>query len=78
MRRLWPCKERPNIQLTNQYRAIVGEVGIVFRGSRLEGLRHFDQYVIQSETVSSAMFRRSVALFKDERIIREFRPLNLK
>src|SRR6476620_1666466 len=72
MRRLWPWKERRNIQLTNQYRIVVGDVGIVFRGSRLEGLRHFNQYVIQSETVSSAIFGRSVALFKDEKIIREF------
>ena len=66
---------RRNIHPINQYRVVVGQVGIVFdSNSRAAALRHFDQSVSQSKIAGSATAQRSVALFKGYEVIREYHP----
>ena len=51
-----------------RYRVVVGGVGIIFAGESLaEALRQFTLFAVRSA-------RKSVALFKDCDIIKEFQP----
>ena len=75
MRLSRPCNERRNIQPVDQYRVVVGEVGIAFDGdSRSEATGQFDQFVIRSKTMRFAMAGKSIALFKDYEILKEYHP----
>jgi hypothetical protein len=60
---------------SDQYRIVVGGAGIVFDDySEWEAKRQFNQFVVQSKTVGSAEAGRSVTLFKNYAIIKEYWP----
>jgi hypothetical protein len=57
--------------LVDQYRVVVGGIGIVFESESLaEAKRQYRLYVSQSDG-------ESVALFKDYEIVREYNPADL-
>ena len=61
--------------LANQYRVVVEVVGIAYDGgSRSEAMRKFDLFVVQSKSAKSQSDRRSVTLFKNYEIVREYHP----
>jgi hypothetical protein len=58
-----------------KYRLVVGGVGIVYDGeSEREAKRQFNLFVIQSKDLRSKSARRSVTLFKNYEIIKEYNP----
>ena len=59
----------------DQYRLVVGRVGIVYDGkSKSEARRRFRLFVIQSQTTGSRYAGEPVTLFKNYEIPREYRP----
>jgi hypothetical protein len=58
-----------------KYRLVVGGVGIVYDGeSEREARRQFNLLVTQSKELGSKSARRSVTLFKNYEIIKEYNP----
>jgi hypothetical protein len=57
----------------DQYRVVVWGNGIVYNGTKPEALRQFSLFVIQSKKAKSQSDRRSVTLFKNFEVIREYR-----
>ena len=58
-----------------KYRLVVGGVGMVYDGeSEREAKRQFNLFVIQSKDLRSKSARRSVTLFKNYEIIKEYNP----
>jgi hypothetical protein len=58
-----------------KYRLVVGGVGIVYDGeSEREAKRPFNLLVTQSKELGSKSARRSVTLFKNYQIIKEYNP----
>lgn len=71
-----PKRSRPEIEF-DQYRVVVGEVGIVFANeSMLEAQRYFNYLLSQTKTTGFAWPGKSIALFKGYQIIREYHPLD--
>jgi hypothetical protein len=61
--------------VVNQYRVVVGIVGITYDGdSRSVANRQFNLFVVQSKSAKSQSDRRSVTLFKNYEIVRQYHP----
>jgi hypothetical protein len=66
---------RGGISSVIKYRLVVGGVGIVYDGeSKSEARLQFSRFVIQSKNPRSKSARRSVTLFKNYEIIKEYHP----
>jgi len=66
--------EARNIEV-GQYRVVVQKVGIVFDSDSVsQAKRQFDQFVIESKSSRSGASEKSIALFKDDEVIREYHP----
>jgi hypothetical protein len=66
--------EARNIEV-GQYRVVVEKVGIVFDSDSVsQAKRQFDQFVIESKSSRSGASEKSIALFKDDEVIREYHP----
>ncbi len=65
--------------LFNQYRVVVGKIGIVYDGdSVLEAKRQYRLFMLKSKTAGSGSAGESVTLFKNYEIINEYHPPNHK
>jgi hypothetical protein len=61
--------------LCDQYRLVVGRVGIVYDGkSKSEARRRFRLFIIQSRTAGSRYAGEPVTLFKNYVVIKEYNP----
>ena len=66
--------EARNIEV-GQYRVVVEKVGIVFDSDSVSQAKgQFDQFVIESKSSRSGASEKSIALFKDDEVIREYHP----
>ena len=58
-----------------EYRLVVGVFGIIFdEDSEAEAKRQFDLFVQKSKNARSAKAGKSVTLFKNHEIIRQYHP----
>jgi hypothetical protein len=68
------CRGRWHI-LSDQYRVVVGGVGIVYDGASVsESKRQFRLFVAKSKTAGFIAAGNSVTLFKNYGIIKEYQP----
>ena len=66
--------EARNIEV-GRYRVVVEKVGIVFDSHSVsQAQRQFDQFVIEYKSSRSGASEKSIALFKDDEVIREYHP----
>ena len=66
--------EARNVEV-GQYRVVVEKVGIAFDSDSVsQAKRQFDQFVIESKSSRSGASEKSIALFKDDEVIREYHP----
>ena len=56
------------------YRVVVWGTGVVHEGTKPEALRQFNLFVVQSKNAESESERRSITLFKNFEVIREYHP----
>ena len=56
------------------YRVVVWGTGVVYDGTKPEALRQFNLFVVQSKNAESESERRSITLFKNFEVIREYHP----
>ena len=56
------------------YRVVVWGAGVVYDGTKPEALRQFNLFVVQSKNAKSESERRSITLFKNFEMIREYHP----